>query len=234
MDAPSPRYILTRALFLIAVVVALMYGWSFFKVYQRKTAITRELRSITSDSSFFQQFYAEDAKKTLIRAIGLIAESNRLGVLPETAIDRGLGVDAKLFATDSDLQEPPPRLTIIRSCLRTNYENFLKLGYTGEFQTLIDMKEGTLPPIPAGPDQGKRAVIGTLIDPAHSPGIDKVLANLEIRPPGSETRPPSDIETAAAKRLARELAHAGVIEEKVREKIEAKLSEPKSSEPAKK
>jgi len=226
MDALSPRYILTRAVFLVAALVALSYGWSYFKTYQRKTAITHELKSITSDSSFFQQFYAEDAKKTLIRAIGLIAEANRLGVLPETAIDRGLGVEPRLFASDSDLEEPPPRLKIIRSCLRANYENFLKLGYTGEFRTLVDMKEGVLPPIPSGPDQGKRAIIGTLIDPALSPGIEKVLANLEIRPPGSLGLAPTDIETAAAKRLARELAHAGVIEEKVREKIEAKLSEP--------
>ena len=143
-------------------------------------------------------------------------------------------MEARMFASDSDQDEPPPRVTIIRSCLRTNYENFLKLGYTGEFRILIDMKEGTLPPIPSGPDEGKRAIISTLIDPELSPGIDKVLANLEIRPPGSDSRPLTDIETAAAKRLARELARAGVIEEKVREKIEAKLSEPKSLDPARK
>ena len=69
MEAPSPRYIITRAAFLIGILVAVLYGYSFFKKYQRKQAIIADLQSITSDSSFFQQFYVADARKALIRAI---------------------------------------------------------------------------------------------------------------------------------------------------------------------
>ncbi len=101
MEAPSPRYILTRAAFLIALLVAVLYGYSFVKKKQRQSAIIAELQSITSDSSFFQQFYAEDARKSLVRAIGLIAEANTLGIRRTTAINRGMGIKPQLFENDA-------------------------------------------------------------------------------------------------------------------------------------
>jgi hypothetical protein len=78
---------------------------------------------------------------------------------------------------------------------------------------------------------GKKPVIANLIDPAVSPGIDKVIANLEIRPPQAESRVPSDIEIAAAKQLARDLADAKIIEEPVRDRIIEKLSSPSAKTP---
>lgn len=226
MEAPSPRYILTRAVFLIVSLIVVLYGIRFVKKKQRESAIVAELKSITSDSSFFHQFYPEEARKTLVRAIGLIAEAKQLGVDPDVVIDRSLNVQAKFFATDEDKLEPPPRVKIISSSLRGNYENFRKLGYTGDFQTLRSMKEGTLPLIPSGPEEGKQPLVGTLIDAEVSPGIEKVIANLQIRPPQTSGHAMSDIEIAAAKQLARDLADAKVIEEPVRDRILATLSPP--------
>lgn len=228
MEAPSPRYILTRAAFFIAVLVAGLYGMSFIKKKQRQSAIISELKSISGDSTFYQSFYPEDAKKTLIRAIGLIAEAKQLGIPPDTAIKRAVGIESKFFASDGDASLPPVKTQIVISCLSGNYENFVKLGYKGDFHTLSSMKEGTLPAIPGGPDNGKKPIIITLIDPSISPGIDKVIANLQIRPPQAEDRAPSDIEISAAKQLARDLADAGVIEESVRERILAHLTPPKT------
>jgi hypothetical protein len=219
MEAPNPRYILTRAASLIALLVALLYGFSFFKKVQRKSNITSELQSITSDSSFFQQFYAADARKSLIRAIGLIAEATSLGVDPGKAIDRGMGLKDKWFENELEKNDPPTREKIIRTCLRCNYDNFVKLGYTADFHTLDSMKKGELPPIPTGPQTGRIPVISTLITPELSPGLEKVIANLVIRPPQSEDAKPSDIEIAAAKQLARDLADARIIEEPVRDRI---------------
>jgi hypothetical protein len=231
MEAPSPRYILTRATFIIAAIIAVLYGMSYIKKHQRRSAITAELRSITSDSSFFQQFYAADAQKSLVRAVALMAEANQLGIDPEAAIDGGLGIKKKYFTTDEDRDEPPVKDKIIRHSLRTNYENFRKLGYTPDFHTLDSMKKGELPPIPAGPLAGTRAEVGTLIDPALSPGMERVIANLEIRPPRDEKSPPSDVEIASAKRLASELSDAGIIEESAKERILEKLSPaPKAEE----
>ena len=81
------------------------------------------------------------------------------------------------------------------------------------------MQKGDLPPIPAGPQSGSKPVISHLIPPALSPGMDKLIANLEIRPPQADDAPPTDIQLAAAKQLARDLAEARIIEEKVCDKI---------------
>ncbi|MEY3895122.1 MAG: hypothetical protein RLZZ214_641 [Verrucomicrobiota bacterium] len=225
MESPSPRYILTRAVFLIAAIFVVLSGISFVKKKQRQSAIIAELKSISSDSSFFKQFYPEDARKSLIRAVALIAEANQLGIPPEKAIDRGLGIEEVFFSTDTNPYEPTAREKIIRSSLGSNYENFLKLGYKPDFHTLGTMREGKLPVIPDGPLAGKTPMIATLIDPAISPGIDKVIANLEIRPPQTENHAPTDIEIAAAKQLTRDLADAKIIEEPVRDKIIGKLAE---------
>lgn len=224
MEAPSPRYILTRAAFLIGAVVAVLFVWGFIKKKQRQGAITAELQSITSDSSFFQQFYPEDARKSLVRAIGLIAEANTLGLSPDTAIDRGLGIKEKFFENELEEYEIPAREKIIRTSLRSNYENFLKLGFKADFQTIATMKAGELPAIPAGPQAGRKPEIANLIDPAISPGMEKVIANLEIRPPNPDNHKPTVIEIASAKQLARDLADARIIEEAVRDRILEGLS----------
>ena len=231
MEAPSPRYIITRAAFLIALLVAVLFSVSYVKKWQRKNAIYNELQSITSDSSFFKQFYAEDAHKALIRAIGLIVEAQSLGVPPDKTIDRGMGIKDKFFENEMENYDAPAREGIIRTSLRTNYENFLKLGFTADFHTLDAMKKGELPSIPSGPQAGRKPEIVTLISPEISPGLEKVIANLEIRPPSQEARKPSDIEIATAKELARDLASARIIEEPVRDRILEQLSGPKP-EPA--
>ena len=226
MESPSPRYIITRAIFLIVALFVVLSGLSFFKKKQRQAAIIAELKSISSDSSFFKQFNPEDARKSLVRAVALIAEAKQLGIAPEKAIDRGLGIEDVFFKSDTDPYEPSAREKIIRNSLGGNYENFLKLGYKADYLTLESMREGKLPTLGEGPWAGKKPVIATLIDGSISPGIDKVIANLEIRPPQTESHAPTDIEIAAAKQLARDLSEAKIIEEPVRDRIIAKLSEP--------
>ena len=145
----------------------------------------------------------------MIRAIALIVEANQLGIPPETAIDRGLGIEEVFSNSNTNPYEPTPREKIIRSSLGSNYENFLKLGYKADFHTLESMRDGSLPTLADGPTAGKKPVI----------------ANLEVRPPQVENRVPSDIEIAAAKQLTRDLADAKIIEELVRDRIIEKLSE---------
>ena len=138
-----------------------------------------------------------------------------------------MGIKPKFFDNDAEREEPPAREKIIRSCLRTNYENFLKLGYKPDFHTLDAMKNGELPPIPAGgPHSGRKPEIANLINPAISPGMEKVIANLEIRPPQTDNQKPTDIQIAAAKQLARDLSDARIIEESVRDRILDGLSKP--------
>ncbi len=230
----TPRYILTRAAFLLALLISALFILKYVKRKQRETAIINEMKSLSSDSSFFQQFYAEDARKTLIRALALIGEAKEQhGISPDVTIDRGLGIESSLFATKTEAPDPTPRQNIIRNCLRANYENFLKLGYTPDFQTLKTMEDGALPPIPIGPEAGNRPVITTLINPALSPGLEKVIANLVIIPPAEQTHVLTDIEITAAKQLAKDLVDAKLIEEPSRQRIVDALTPPPPTPPGK-
>jgi hypothetical protein len=216
----SPRYILSRTIFLIVALVVALYGMRYFKKWQRQNEIIAELKSIASDSSYYHQFYAADAHKSLVRAVGLIAEANSLGIRPDTAIARATGTEKKTFVSDTDPTEIPLKTEIVINSLRLNYENFVKLGYKADYKLLGQLASGELPAIPSGPGAGKQPVIATFIDAEASPGIEKILANLEIRPPRPEGKPPTDIEIATAKRLAGQLADSGVIEDSVRTRID--------------
>ena len=217
------RYILTRSAAVILVIVLALYGIGFVKKKQRLGSIVSELKSLSSESSFFRQFSAGDAERSLVRAVGLIAEANKLGLYPEAAIDKGLGIEKKYFNSD-DEKEPTLRGQLIRTTLRANYENFRKLGYIPDFHTLESMKKGDLPPVRTGPLQGSKAEVGTIIAPALSPGLDTVMANLEIRPLREKGKPMSDVETAIARKLATDLKDAEVIGEDALRRIEAELA----------
>ena len=219
----NPRYILTRSAAVILVIVLALYGIGFVKKKQRLGSIVSELKSLSSESSFFRQFSAGDAERSLVRAVGLIAEANKLGLDPEAAINKGLGIEEKYFNSD-DEKEPTLRGQLIRTTLRANYENFRKLGYIPDFHTLESMKKGDLPPVRTGPLQGSKAEVGTIIAPALSPGLDTVLANLEIRPIREKGKPMSDVETAIARKLATDLKDAEVIGEDALRRIEAELA----------
>ena len=93
MDNINLRYILTRAGGVILAIVVALYVMGYVKKKNKHSALVSELKSLSSDSSFFGQFYAEDAQKSLIKAVGLIAEANKLGLAPEEAINRGLGIE---------------------------------------------------------------------------------------------------------------------------------------------
>ncbi len=164
MESPGPRYILTRAAFLLAALIVVLYSISFIKRKQRGSAIVAELKSISSNSAFFQQFYAADTRKSLVRAIALMAGANQLGLPPDKVIAGGLGIERKYFTTDEDKKEPPPRDKIIRASLRGKNENFRKLGYTADYHTLHGMKNGELPAIPSGPAAGQKPETGTIIE----------------------------------------------------------------------
>lgn len=222
-----PRDIVVRAIYLIIAVVIILFGFSIFKKVQRRAAIVSQLRALTSESSYFHQFYAEDARKTLVKAIGLLSEAKQLGLDPDETLNRALDLQKGMFDEKDPKEDADPKTLLILDSLHDNFVNAMKLGYESDFHTVTEMKSGELPPIPDGPQAGRRAVIATVIDPALSPGLEKVVANLTIRPPGDETARRNDVETAAAKQLAGRLASAGVIEHDVSERIAEALSAPK-------
>lgn len=221
MDSSQVRYVISRAVTAILLIIAVLYGFSIFKKKQRKDKIFADLKSVCSDSSYFRQFDPADAQKTLIRGVGLVAEAKQMGIDPNDAISRGLGIEEKYFLLDEDKSkdEAPIREQIIRNSLRSNYENLIKVGYTADFHTLGALKKGELPPVRTGPQVGMRGEIGMIIDPTLSPGLDLIVANLEIRPPKKPGTKMTDVEITAAKQLAKDLLSAKILEKEASDRI---------------
>ncbi len=213
------RLIITRTIFVIVLIVAGLYALSYFKKKGRQDDIVEELKSLSSESSFFGQFTGVEARRTMVRAVGLIAEANNLGLAPEETIERGLGLEKATFEMDSKDDKATERQKLIRKTLRLNYENFRKLGYKADFQTLESMRMGELPTIQDGARAGKKAVVGVVIDERLSPGMDCVLANLEIRPAEEVRGVTTDVEIAAARALVVDLATANVIDRVAEQRI---------------
>ncbi|MFK7851196.1 MAG: hypothetical protein AB8D78_09485 [Akkermansiaceae bacterium] len=224
MEEINLRYILVRAVSVILLIVAVLYVVGFVKKKKRQDGIVTELRQISSESAYFSQFSAEDAKKSLIRAIGLVAEAKNSGLDPEDAIQRSLGIQKKYFQMDDDQEGPNVRQDIVIRSLKSNYENFLKFGYEADFHTLKGMEEGALPPVRRGTRAGKKPEIDYVIDPALSPGLEKVIANLQIQPTKSDKSEMTDIEIALAKNLVTKLARADVIEKIAEKRILEELA----------
>jgi hypothetical protein len=63
--------------------------------------------------------------------------------------------------------------------------------------------------------------------------MEKILPNLHLAPTQETNTPHTDLEVANAKRLARDLALAGVIEDPVRDRIIQALSEDSKLDKAK-
>lgn len=232
MRPPSPSYILSRSIYVIILIVVGLTVSSYYKKNRRQAAIIEELKDLTADNSFYRQFYAAEARKSLVKGVGLIMEANSLGIPPDDALSRCMGTKRGLFDSDASRDDPPVRQKIVRDCLRGNYVNLIKLGFKADTPTLTALRSGELPGIPTGPHAGQRPALAYLIDPAFSPGLDKVIANLEIRPPSEGETKPTDIEIASARHLLRDLMEASVIEEAAYDRIMDQLYGRRPADPA--
>lgn len=226
MEQPNIRIILVRSAYLVGGLIVFLYVFGLYKKWNRQSDVIAALRQVTGDSSYFHQFSEDEARKTLIRALGLVAEAATLGIEPDKAIDKALGLGGEWFKNELAEDDTPQNLRIIRSSLRANYDNLLKLGFKPDYATFSALKNGDLPGIPSGSFAGRKPEIRTLIPAEISPGIEKVIANLQIVPPDSSSTKLSDIQIAAAKQLAKDLYYAQLIEEKTSIRIEKALSEP--------
>ena len=205
---------------------------SYGKSYQAKSGGTDRQRYLAPvsgrwDSVDYHQFYAADANRTLLRAMHLIHQAEQRGQDPSEFLNKVLGVPGdSWFERSENVRSLPSRTeSLADETLRANYEHCRKLGLLDNADALDDLADGELPVICTGPATGQRVVISTVIDPELSPGIEKVLANLEITPPKEPSLNLGDVEIAAARRLARDLQNAGVIEQQALKRILARYDQ---------
>jgi len=227
MHAPSINDILRYAVLLIIIVVVALFATSFLRKRREHKALVDEMRSVVSESSYYRQFYAADARRTLLRAMHLLHQAEQRGKDPSRFLNEVLGVagDSWLDRTDERPYSRSRAEGLADSTLRANYEHCRKLGLLDDADALEALAKGELPNISIGPAAGKRLTVYPIIAPELSPGIDKVLANLELGPPRDASQPLGDVEIAAARKLARDLEQADIIDAEALRRILSRYDE---------
>lgn len=227
MHAPSISDILRYSAILIIIIVVGLFATSLLRKRRESNALLNEMRSVISESSYYHQFYEADARRTLLRAMHLIQQAEQRGKDPSQFLNEVLGVGGdSWFERGDDRHRSITRSqSLADETLRANYEHCRKLGLLGDDDALEDLAEGELPVIISGPAAGQRLTIITVIDPELSPGIEKVIANLRISPPKDPAQKLGDVEIAAARRLARDLEYAGIIDSEALKRILARYEE---------
>lgn len=207
--------ILRYILLLVVLLVGFMFGLKHYNRYEERKAIVAELQSATSDSSFYRQFEAEDAEKTLLQCVVLIHRAGELGLTPTELFDRVYQRKGSDNFGGYSTPEYPTKEKLVRDSLISAYQACERLDIL-DSGSLRELKEGRMPI-----HVSETPVIVPLIDPQLSPGLEKIIPNLEILPAdrAGKKRELTSIEVSAARRLARDLASAGLIERSLADQI---------------
>ena len=217
---PRVAEILRHAAILAVVAVLAIVGIKVHRHFRDRAKLASDLRSLAAEGAFYRQFYPADADRALLRAMANLREAEIDGMAPDELIDRCLGLKAASYG-DQD-PEPTADEALVRRTFLNNYENCRKLGLFQHRDAVERLREGELPTIEVGPSAGSTPKIARILDPVMAPGLDKVVANLEIRPPDTQSIS-GEVERNAAIRLTRDLGEAGVLEPAVVTAIHKKL-----------
>lgn len=206
-----------RNLFLATVLlVGSMFALKHYRIYQQKEEIVTELQGLTSDSSFYRQFEVKGAKEALLRSVALVHEADTLGLTQIELLDRMFQRNQSAFGeSETKNGDYPLKEKLVRNTLTNAYDAAKRLEILDTI-SMQDLKEGRMPVTSMG-----APVILPLIDPRISPGLEKIIPNLEILPAdrAGKQRRLTSIEIAAARNLARDLSYAGLIESNVADNI---------------
>lgn len=237
-ELPVSEYV-KQGIFVLIILAIALFGIKSCRKYQKKRAIIIELTSHTSDSASYEQFYAADARATLLKAMYQLHLAAELGHTPAEMLKEVMEEPEGLIDTENKAELPASK-QLIREALLSNYENCKKLGIFSDPSNLLTLEKGEeLPTIKSGPSAGEEVMITHIIPTSVLAGVDKLLPNLVISPPADETGKPTtkrlnNFEIARAKKFAGSLSRAGLIERDALQKITeyydkaaAEVSEPK-------
>jgi len=203
--------IVIRVVIGVLLLIGILKAVSMWNHKRAEDALFEEMRLLTTESSYFRQFDANEATTTLLRLMALMTKAENLGVPPESVIDRIFLSEPKMFESERTLDMSASE-RLIRDNLQFNRDALRKLGFQADRDTLEALDSGRLPAIPSGPFARQQPIVHRVIDPTLSPGLDTVIANFEIRPPGEINRF-DDVNVARARQLIRQLRDAGIIED---------------------
>lgn len=190
-----------------AILLALaLFGFKLYKRHTDKNDVVAAMRTDVSEAAFYRSLSEEDARRTFLRCIAHMDRAEKLGMEPGTFLDRVFDRKEKKTSGIDDDAGFPVREKLVRVTLLRAHQHARQLGLLDRPEHLKDLESGEIPPVDPKP------VLGTIIDPKFSPGLEKAVPNLELRArPAAPDRELSDLEIAAARELIRDLADANLI-----------------------
>lgn len=211
----DPRVVTTLKLaaFALVALIGFSYVSKLYKRHHRKEALATEMRTLVSDPSFYRSPTAESAHSVLLRGIAVIDRAKSSGLEPSAFFDKVFRRDTPKQKIDDEFEEYPAREKLARDTMLRAYQHAEQLGLLSRPEYREALAKGAMP------DAVPRPRIACIIDPAVSPGIEKIVPNLELRLQTAATPSPTDLEIAAAKSLASDLYSARVIEHDAESRI---------------
>lgn len=204
-----------RHVFILAVLAAIgIFGYKQYKKYDAKKQLVETFRAEISDANFFHALRESDAKATLLRAVAHMKKAQQMGLEPPAFLDLALGDGKKSNGLTETTETMSSREKMIRGTVTSAFEHSRQLGLLDDPANIASLLAGDMPAVVPPP------VFEHVVDPALSPGLEKIVANLtiepELRAPGAV---PTDIEVAAFRQLIYDLTDANIIDRTAQKRI---------------
>jgi hypothetical protein len=200
------------------------------KLQKKTEKLASEMRTLVSDTTFYRSPTVESAHAAYFKGIALLADAKALGLEPSAYFDEVFPHKKKdKVGLDDEFEDHPAREKLARETYQRGYQMAEHFGMLDSPEKIAELREGKMPA-----DVKPKPVVACIIDPALSPGMEKIVPNLDLRAPGSKSdAPPTDLEVAAAKNLCSDLYAARVIESDADSRIAKHYDRRNKPEPVK-
>jgi hypothetical protein len=211
----DPRVATTIKLAIFAVIALVVFSVSskHYKKFKRKDALVDEMRTLVSEASFYRSLSETDARGVLLKGIAKVEEAKSLGMEPSAYFDRVFKRDKSKDDPADEFEDHPAREKLARETLLRAHQHAVQLKLVETPEARLDLADGKMPDVTPKP------VIACTIDPVISPGLEKVVPNLELVPADAKESPPTDLEIAAARNLAADLYSSQIIDREAEKRI---------------
>ncbi|MCW1885724.1 hypothetical protein OKA04_13370 [Luteolibacter flavescens] len=210
---PRVAAILKWTVYGLLAFVTFIYVSRYHKRETRKDELVAEMRAQVSEASFYRAMTEKDARTTFLRSIAIIDDAKKLGVEPTVFFDTVFGTKKEDPGAGEEFENYPSREKLARETLMRGYLHAEQLGMLAGPKEVAALRRGDLPETPA------RTAIICVIDPAISPGLEKVVPNFELRPFDNKNATPNDTDIASARNLATDLSSSMIIDRETETKI---------------
>ncbi len=205
---PRVASILKFALLALVTVVLGGYVMKHVRLKKKIDKLAAEMRTLVSDTSFYKAPTVDAAQSTLFKGIALMYDAKALGLEPSDYMNEVFPHEKKdKVGMDDEFEEHPAREKLARDTYQRGYQMAQQFNLLDSPEKVQALRDGRMPDVKPKP------VVACIIDPTLSPGMEKIVPNLDLRPAGTKLdAPPTDMEVAAAKGLCSDLYSARVIE----------------------